>query len=356
MLKMTVKEIAQLVGGEIVGEPGTVITDVSGIKEAKKGAVTFVANPKYLVLLKSTQASAVIVSKNNHYSVNSDLTLIKVENPSLAFSRIIGLIGPEPVKFRPGIHPTAVIGKNVKIGKDVSIQPYTVVEDDVYIGDRTVIGACGYIGHYTKIGDDCFIYPHVIIRERITIGNRVNIHSGTVIGGDGFGFATVKGVHHKIPQIGTVDIGNDVEIGSNVTIDRARFEKTYIGNDVKIDNLVQIAHNVVIGDNTIIVAQVGISGSTRIGKNVIIAGQAGLIGHIEVGDNAIIGGKAGVTKNVPPNANVSGFPAREKWEDMKCAAYLRRSPEIFKRITEMEKRIAQLEKKIQKRKNESENN
>ncbi|HPP07632.1 MAG TPA: UDP-3-O-(3-hydroxymyristoyl)glucosamine N-acyltransferase [bacterium] len=356
MFKMTVKEIAQLVGGEIVGDPDTVITDVSGIKEAKKGSVTFVANPKYLVLLKSTQASAVIVSKNNHYSVNSDITLIKVENPSLAFSRIIGLIGPEPIKFKPGIHPTAVIGKNVKIGKDVSIQPYTVIEDNVVIGDRTVIGACGYIGHYTKIGDDCFIYPHVIIRERITIGNRVNIHSGTVIGGDGFGFATVKGVHHKIPQIGTVEIGDDVEIGSNVTIDRARFEKTYIGNGVKIDNLVQIAHNVVIGDNTIIVAQVGISGSTRIGKNVIIAGQAGLIGHIEVGDNAIIGGKAGVTKNVPPNANVSGFPAREKWEDMKCAAYLRRSPEIFKRITELEKRIAQLERKLQKQKNESEDN
>lgn len=351
---MTVREIAQIVGGEIVGDPDTVITDVQGIKEAKKGSITFVANPKYLVLLKSTEASAVIVSRNNHYSVNSDLTLIKVENPSLAFSKIIALIGPEPIKFKPGIHPTAIIGKNVMIGKDVSVQPYTVIEDNVVIGDRTVIGACGYIGHYTKIGSDCFIYPHVIIRERITIGNRVNIHSGTVIGGDGFGFATVKGVHHKIPQIGTVEIGDDVEIGSNVTIDRARFEKTYIGNGVKIDNLVQIAHNVVIGDNTIIVAQVGISGSTRIGKNVIIAGQAGLIGHIEVGDNAIIGGKAGVTKNVPPGANVSGFPAREKWEDMKCAAYLRRSPEVFEKLREFEKRIAELERKLQKLKNEPE--
>ncbi|MCM8764948.1 MAG: UDP-3-O-(3-hydroxymyristoyl)glucosamine N-acyltransferase [Candidatus Omnitrophica bacterium] len=354
MFKMTVREIARLVGGEIVGDPDIVITDVSGIKEAKKGSITFVANPKYIMLLKSTQASAVIVSQNNHYSVNSNLTLIKVENPTLAFSKIIALIGPEPVTFKPGIHSTAIIGKNVKLGKDISIQPYTVIEDNAVIGDRTVIGAGTYIGHYTKIGNDCFIYPHVIIRERIIIGDRVNIHSGTVIGGDGFGFATVKGVHHKIPQIGTVEIGNDVEIGSNVTIDRARFEKTYIGNGVKIDNLVQIAHNVIIGDNTIIVAQVGISGSTRVGKNVIIAGQAGLIGHIEVGDNAIIGGKAGVTKNVPASTNVSGFPAREKWEDMKCAAYLRRSPEIFEKIKVIEKRIAQLEKKIQKKKNESE--
>ncbi len=350
---MTVKEIARIVGGEIVGDPDVVITSVSGIKEAKKGSITFVANPKYMVLLKSTQASAAIVSKNNHYSCNSGLTLIKVENPTLAFSKIVSLVGPEPIKFEPGIHPTAVIGKNVKIGKDVSIQPYTVIEDGVVIGDRTVIGACGYIGHYTKIGEDCFIYPHVIIRERITIGNRVNIHSGTVIGGDGFGFATVKGIHQKIPQIGTVEIGDDVEIGSNVTIDRARFEKTYIGNGVKIDNLVQIAHNVVIGDNTIIVAQVGISGSTSICNNVIIAGQAGLIGHIEVGDNVIIGGKAGVTKNVPPNTHVSGFPAREKWEDMKCAAYLRKSPEVFEKIKEFEKRIAELEKKLEKYENES---
>ncbi|HOC03128.1 MAG: UDP-3-O-acylglucosamine N-acyltransferase [candidate division TA06 bacterium ADurb.Bin131] len=351
---MTVREIARLVGGEIVGDPDVVITDVSGIKEAKKGSITFVANPKYLVLLKSTQASAVIISESNHYAVNSNLTLIKVENPTLAFSKIIELIGPEPVKFKPGIHPTAVIGENVKLGKDVSIQPYTVVEDNVVIGDRTVIGACGYIGHCTKIGSDCFIYPHVIIRERIIIGNRVNIHSGTVIGGDGFGFATVKGVHHKIPQIGIVEIGNDVEIGSNVTIDRARFEKTYIGNGVKIDNLVQIAHNVIIGDNTIIVAQVGVSGSARIGKNVVIAGQAGLIGHIEVGDNAIIGGRAGVTKNVPANSNVSGFPAREKWEDMKCAAYLRKSPEIFAKIKRLEDRISQMEKKLQKYKDEAE--
>ncbi len=352
---MTVREIAKLVDGEIIGDPDTVITDVSGIKEAKKGSVTFVANPKYLMLLKSTQASAVIVSHNNHYPINnSGLTLIRVENPTLAFSKIISLIGPEPVRFKPGIHPTAIIGKDVKLGKNVSIQPYTVIEDNVEIGDETIVGACGYIGHYTKIGSNCFIFPHVIIRERITIGNRVNIHSGTVIGGDGFGFATVKGVHHKIPQIGTVEIGNDVEIGSNVTIDRARFEKTYIGNGVKIDNLVQIAHNVIIGDNTIIVAQVGISGSTRVGKNVIIAGQAGLIGHIEVGNNAIIGGKAGVTKNVPANANVSGFPAREKWEDMKCAAYLRRSPEYFEKIKQLENRISQLEKKLQKYKDESE--
>ena len=321
-----------------------VINGVSGIKEAQKDYLTFIANRKYLALAKSTQASAVIISPDMMDSVNSDLAVIEVENPSLAFSKLINIIGPEPVNFAPGIHQTAIIGKDVRIGKGVSIQPYAVIEEGAVIGDRTMVGASVYIGHYTQLGDDCFVYPRVVIRERIKIGNRVILQSGTVIGGDGFGFATVKGVHHKIPQIGIVEIGDDVEIGSNVTIDRARFEKTYIGNGVKIDNLVQIAHNVVIGDNSIVVAQVGISGSTIIGKNVVVAGQAGLIGHIEVGDNAIIGGKAGVTKNVPAGAHVAGFPAREKYEDMKHRAYLRKQPELFEKIKNLESRIAELEK------------
>lgn len=343
-MKLTVKEIAEIVEGIVIGREDTIITGVSGIKEAKEGDLTFIANNKYRPLLKSTRASAVIVPKDINNTV--DASLIQVENPSLAFAKVVSLVGPEPVRFIPGIDKTAVIGKNVIFGKDVSVQPYAVIEDNVEIGDGSVIGACVYIGHFTKIGSNCLIYPHVIIRERVVIGNRVIIHPGTVIGGDGFGFATVKGVHHKIPQIGTVEIGNDVEIGSNVTIDRARFDKTYIGDGVKIDNLVQIAHNVYIGDNTIVVAQVGISGSTTIGKNVIIAGQAGIIGHITVGDNSIIGGKAGVTKNVPPNVHVTGFPAREKWEDMKLQAYSRKHPELIERIKKLEEKIRKMEKKM----------
>lgn len=343
-MKLTVKEIAEIIDGVIIGREDVVITGVSGIKEAKSGEITFIANNKYRPLLKSTKASAVIVPRDINNTVEA--TLIQVENPSLAFAKIVSLVGPEPIKFNPGVHKTAVIGKNVVLGKNVSVQPYAVIEDYVEIGDNTVIGACVYIGHYTKIGRDCLVYPHVIIRERVKIGNRVIIHAGTVIGGDGFGFATVKGVHHKIPQIGTVEIGNDVEIGSNVTIDRARFDKTYIGNGVKIDNLVQIAHNVCIGENTIVVAQVGISGSTVIGKNVIIAGQAGIIGHITVGDNSIIGGKAGVTKNVPPNVHVTGFPAREKWEDMRLQAYIRKQPELTERVKNLEEKIEKMEKRL----------
>lgn len=343
-MNKTVKEIAEIVEGRVIGPEDVTITGASGIKEAKKGDVTFVANRKYLSLLGSTQASAVIVSRD--ITNSSAAALIQVDNPSLAFARIVLLIGPELVQFSCGIHPTAVIGKNVKLGKSVSVQPYAVIEQGVEIGSRTVIGAGVYIGHFTQIGKDCFLCPKVVIRERIKIGDRAIIHSGSVIGGDGFGFATVKGVHHKIPQIGTVEIGDDVEIGANVTIDRARFDKTYIGNGVKIDNLVQIAHNVIIGDNSIIVAQVGVSGSTVIGKNVVIAGQAGLIGHITVGDNAIIGGKAGVTKDVPANTHVSGFPAREKREDMKALAYLKKQPETLKQIRELERRLKELEERL----------
>lgn len=344
-MKLTVKEIADIVGGSIIGNPDTLITGVSGIKEAKEGEITFIANNKYRPLLKSTKASAVIVPRDINNTVEA--SLIQVDNPSLAFAKIVSLVGPEPITFKLGIDKTAIIGKNVILGKNVSIQSYAVIEDNTEIGDGSIVGPCVYIGHYTKIGKDCLIYPHVIIRERVKIGNRVIIHPGTVIGGDGFGFATVKGVHHKIPQIGTVEIGDDVEIGSNVTIDRARFDKTYIGNGVKIDNLVQIAHNVYIGENTIVVAQVGISGSTVIGKNVIIAGQAGIIGHITVGDNSIIGGKAGVTKDVPPNVHVTGFPAREKWEDMRIQAYSRRSPELVEKIKRLEEKIDKMEKKLQ---------
>jgi len=342
----TLKELSELIGGKVVGDQDVVIKGISGIKEAKKGEITFIANRKYQCLVEKTDASAVIVSPG---ITNSSKPLIQVENPSLAFAKIVSLIGPEPIKFKPGIHSTAIIGKDVELGEGVSIQPFVIIEDNARIGDGTILCAGVYVGHYTKIGSDCLIYPYVSIRERTEIGNRVTIHGGTVIGGDGFGFATVRGVHQKIPQIGTVLIEDGVEIGSNVTIDRARFDKTHIKKGVKIDNLVQIAHNVTIGKNSIIVAQVGISGSTTIGENVIIAGQAGIIGHVTVGNNAVIAGKAGVTKNIPSNMVVSGFPARERRSNMKAQAYLQRQPRLYEKIASLEKRIKELEKKLSKK-------
>jgi len=316
-LRKTLKEIAEFVGGEVVGDAGTVITGVSGIKEAQGGDITFVANPRYLPLLEKTRASAAVVS----YEVEAAAcALIRAENPSLAFAKIVSLAAPgEPAHFK-GVHPTAVLGKSVSLGKNVSLGAYVVIEDNVKIGDNSVIYPGSFIGHHAEIGSNGLIYPNVSIRERVIIGDRVIVHSGTVIGSDGFGFVSIKGLHQKIPQIGTVQIGDDVEIGANVTIDRARFDKTVISSGTKIDNLVQIAHNVVIGENSIVVAQAGISGSTRIGKAVTIAGQAGLVGHIEIGDGAVLAAQAGVTKSVPPNTMVSGYPARQHEQAKKVNA------------------------------------
>lgn len=342
-IRKNLREIASLIGGEVIGDGDIVITGISGIKEAREGDITFLANPKYLPLMQQTKASAIITS----YDVKeSSRPIIRAENPSLAFAKMVQLIAPNEVRRPKGIHPTAVIGKEVVLGKGVAIEPYAMVDDHAVIGDRTVIDMGVYVGHHARIGEDCLIYPHVTIRERVKIGNRVVIHSGSVIGSDGFGFSTVKGVHHKIPQIGTVVIEDDVEIGSNVTIDRARFDKTWIKKGTKIDNLVQIAHNVVVGEHSVIVSQTGISGSTEIGNNVTLAGQSGIVGHITIGDNAVIAAQAGVTKSVPENTCVSGYPAKPHMQAKRLNAALQRLPELLKTVERLQKRIEELEIKL----------
>jgi len=345
-MKKTLKEIAQLVSGSIVGDESVEITGVCGIKEAKEGDITFVANPKYAALIKKTRASAIITTKDLKKSAKP---LILTENPSLAFAKLIAIVAPDEATHYKGIHPTAVVGKNVKFGENVAIAPYVVIDDNVEIGDNTALYAGVFVGHHTVIGKNTVIYPNVSIRERVTIGDRVIIHSGTVIGSDGFGFATVKGLHHKIPQIGTVAIEDDVEIGANVTIDRARFDKTLIKHGTKIDNLVQIAHNVVIGENSIVVAQTGISGSTIIGKNVTLAGQSGLIGHISVGDNAVVAAQACVTKSVRENTCVSGYPAKLHKKAKRINAHVQKLPELYKLVHELEKKITDLESALKEK-------
>ncbi len=345
-MKFTLKEIAQLIEGELIGNPDIVITGISGIKEAKEGDITFLANPKYFHLMKTTKASAIITSKD---ITDSKKPLIRTENPSLAFAKVVSLVAPNDIRHPKGIHPTAIIDETARLGKNISVGAYTIIEKGVEIGDNSIIyGGC-YIGHYTHIGSDCLIYPNVSIRERIEIGSRVIIHSGAVIGSDGFGFATVKGVQEKIPQIGTVVIEDDVEIGANVTIDRARFDKTVIGKGTKIDNLVQIAHNVVIGKNCIIVAQAGISGSTSLGEGVILAGQAGVVGHITIGEGSIVAAQAGVTKSVPPHTKVSGYPAKPHDVAKRVNACVQRLPQLYKKIKDLEAKVAELEKALKKR-------
>lgn len=341
----TLREIAQLVDGEVCGDADIMITGVCGIKEAREGDITFVANPKYFPFVEKTHASAIIAPRDMAPTVKP---MIRTDNPSVAFAKVLSAALPFETVHPSGIHPSAVIAKKVSLGKDVAIGPYVVIEEGVSIGDKTVIYSGCYIGHHTTIGSGTLVWPNVSIRERVIIGSRVVIHSGTVIGSDGFGFATLQGVHHRIPQIGTVVIEDDVEIGSNVTIDRARFDKTVIGRGTKIDNLVQIAHNVVVGENSIIVAQAGVSGSTVIGKGVTLAGQAGLVGHISIGDGAVVAAQAGVTKSVPAHTTVSGYPARPHDTARRVHACVQNLPRLYEAVSELRKKIEELEARLKK--------
>ncbi len=339
----TLLDLAEMVRGRVEGDARTRITGVSGIREARKGDLTFVANDRYAPQIHLSRASAVVVGER---TPGNSKPMIRVKNPDLAFSKLVEVIGHPCADARrpvPGVHPTAVLGRKVTLGRDVSIAPFVVVEDGVTLGDRSVLYPHVYVGHNTRIGKDCLIYPNVSIREHVRIGDRVILHSGAAIGCDGFGFSTVKGVHHKIPQVGVVQIDDDVEIGACVTIDRARFDKTWIGRGTKIDNLVQIAHNVVIGPHCFVTAQSGIAGSTRLGRNVTVAGQAGIAGHVEIGDNVVIAGRSGVTKNIPSGTCVSGFPAQPHDQDLKLQALVRKLPEAIQRFQEFEQRIHALE-------------
>jgi len=338
-MEKTLKEIVAIVGGELIGDETVTIKGVTGIENAQEGTITFIANSKYLSYIENTKASAIVIDASFTIADKFKKNFIKSENPSLIFSKIIDLIMPRNITQKKGIHATAVIGERVTLAEDVVIHAHAVIEDDVTIGKNTIIGAGVFVGEFTKVGDDCLIYPNVTIRERIYIGSRVIIHSGTVVGCDGFGFIEDGSMHQKIPQVGTVIIEDDVEIGSNVTIDRARFDKTVIGKGTKIDNLVQIAHNVQIGKNSIIVSQTGISGSTKIGENVILAGQSGIAGHLTIGDKAIVGAQAGVTKNVSAGEMVSGYPAMPHMKAKRLNAYIAKLPDLNKKINKMEEDI-----------------
>ncbi len=344
MAGIALGRIAQVLGGQVVGDDGVHITGISGIKEAGPGDITFVANPRYLPLLKETRASAAVVGPG----VNSaDLPLVVVDNPDMAFARVVELFGLETPRAAVGVHPSAVIGEGTSLGEGVSVMELAVVDDGTSVGDGTVIYPHVYVGQQARIGRDCILYPGVKIRERCLLGDRVIIHSNTVIGSDGFGYATVEGVHHKIPQVGIVQIDDDVEIGANVTIDRARFDKTHIMAGTKVDNLVQIAHNVVIGRHCVIVSQTAIAGSTRIGDNVIIAGQTGVDGHIQVGDNVRMAARSGVTKDVQSGTVVSGFPAQAHDRELKLQASLRRVPALLREVRRLAEELERIRAKVE---------
>jgi len=335
VLKINHADLAALTGGVIEhADPNLPIAGAAAIAEATGTEVTFFGNALYLPALKLSKAAAAFVPLD--FTEEIAPARIRVANPSLAFAQALEKFAPPPITYAPGIHPTAVIAEGVTLGEGVSIQPCAVIERGAVIGAGSVIGAHGFIGQESKLGENCHLYPNVTIRERSRIGSRVIIHSGTVVGSDGFGYEFSAGRHVKIPQTGCVQIDDDVEIGANVTIDRARFGRTWIQEGTKIDNLVQIAHNVTIGRHSIICAQAGISGSSGLGHYVTLAGQVGVVGHIQIGDKAIVGAQSGVSKDIPTGETWFGYPAAPIREAKERLAYLNRLEKLYARVRKLE--------------------
>ena len=341
MVTRTLSELAAELNGHLVGDGSVVIHDVAGIREALPGDITFIANSRYDAYLDETRASAVICARDTR---STRVPVVLVENPYLAFQLAVRIFRPDHDRPAPGIHPTAVVASDAELGQDVSVGAWSVIESGARIGDRAVIMPHGYIGPRAVIGAETHLYPRVTVREDCEIGARCVLHPGVVVGSDGFGFAFDQGRYHKVPQVGNVVIGDDVEIGANTTIDRATTHSTRIGDGTKIDNLVQIGHNVVIGKHCIVVAQVGISGSTELADYVTVGGQAGLVGHITVGEGAMVGAQSGVTKSVAPHAVVTGYPAVPHGLWKRLQALLHKLPQLFQRLRDVEERMEKLER------------
>ncbi len=341
---MTLKDIAETLNGELHGPGNIEISGPGKIEEAHFGEITFLANPKYKQYIAKTKASAIIIDK-----VIPDLEIpyILVSNAYLAFMRVLKLFTPKQHDYFEGIsghsfvHPTAIVDATAKIA------PFAYVGPQVKIGSETVIYPGVVLLKNVKIGSQCVLYPNVSIREDCIIGNRVILHNGVVVGSDGFGFAPAEEKYYKIPQIGKVVIEDDVEVGANTTIDRATTGSTIIKKGCKFDNLVQIAHNVKIGENTVMAAQSGIAGSTELGNNVVIGGQVGITGHIKIHNKAIIAAKTGISKDVPEGAVMFGIPAHPLQKQKRIEATLCHLPELMKRIRELENEVMELKEKLQ---------
>jgi UDP-3-O-[3-hydroxymyristoyl] glucosamine N-acyltransferase len=339
----TAGEIARRIGGVVQGDPDVRIERMAGLADAVAGDISFMSSPRYAAAVAGTRASAVVVEDG--FEGLCPCTRIRVKGADRAFAALAAVFGPAPFRPPPGLHPAALVAPDAEVGEGASVGPYAVVESGAVIGARTVIMAGCYVGREARIGEDGWLYPHVSVRERVRIGARVIVHSGAVIGSDGFGYVPTKEGWQKIPQIGTVEVGDDVEIGANATIDRARFGKTLIGNGVKLDNLIQIAHNVTVGDHTAMAAQAGVAGSTRVGKRVQVGGQAGISGHLELGDGAVIGAQAGVIKDVPSGVFVSGYPAMPHDKAKRTHAMVMRLPAMRARMDDVAARVSELEQR-----------
>ena len=332
MKTYTAKELAELVNGVVSGEGERTITGVNSLKMASETDISFLSTIKYKKQMDESKAAIVLVEEGMKVEPTDTRTLIFCENPDKAFTKICNLFAPEPIVYEPRICPGAYIDPTAKVAEGVFIGPNAVVMPYAEIGKGTVIGGGAYVGHYAKIGENCMINANVSIMHRCIIGNKVIIHSGTVIGADGFGYTpTFRGLV-KVPQNGIVQIDNDVEIGANTTVDRATMGSTVVHKGVKLDNLIQIGHNVEIGEHTVMAAQVGVAGSTKIGSHNQIGGQVGFAGHIKIGDNNKFGAQSGVPKGIGDNKMVIGSPAINATDFAKQVVYMKKLPALFKDV------------------------
>jgi len=335
---LTLRKVADLVGGRVVGDADVEIRSVAPLDEARSDQLGFLASKRYTRFAPDSEAGALLVSAELHSDVGDGRALVVVDDAHRALAALMRHLHP-PEPEEAGIHPTAVVGKGVRLGQGVLLAPYAVIGDDAVIEDECRIGAHAVIGRGARLGRQCTLHPHVVLYPRTVLGERVIVHAGTCLGVDGFGYTFEDGGHKKVPHVGRCVIEDDVEIGANTTIDRGSIGDTVVGMGSKLDNLIQLGHNVRVGALSLMASMVGVAGSTRIGKRVLIGGQAGVIGHLEIQDGAQVAAAARVMRDVPAGETVAGDPARPNREYLRTRAHVERLPRLVERVKKLEKAV-----------------
>ncbi|MCP3966006.1 MAG: UDP-3-O-(3-hydroxymyristoyl)glucosamine N-acyltransferase [Lentisphaerae bacterium] len=344
MKQITAGQIAEAVNGNVIGNTDLAISGVASLMEATENQASFVGNKRYLSQLPDSKAGIILVDKKLKKQLDTNRTYVLCDNVDYGFSKVIAFFAPEPVTYAPGIHPSAIVAESAKLAEGVYIGANAVIDENAEIGSGTAIGAGTFIGQEVIIGAQCQISPNVTIMHRCKVGHKAILHPGVVIGGDGFGFVPGPQGLAKVPQTGIVQIDDDVEIGANTTIDRARFGRTWIKSNVKIDNQVMVAHNVEVGESTILIGQSGIAGSAKLGRGVIIAAQAGINGHITIGDGVQVAGTSGVVKSLPAGSIAVGTPAEGQREFMNRRSMPKKFDRLSKKFIALKAEVEELKK------------